>query len=59
MLAPYKHPPKISAHGRTKDWVDFWKTPVYVISAAIKLLSASYYNTLLKSLNKLLNLDGF
>jgi len=24
----YKHLPKISAHGRTKDWAAFWKTQV-------------------------------
>ena len=28
VLTPYKRPPKIRAHGRTKDWVTFRKTPV-------------------------------
>ena len=32
ILAPYKRPPKISTHGRTKDWAAFRKTPVLLIS---------------------------
>ena len=29
LLAPYNHPPKISAHGRVDDWGVFQKTPVF------------------------------